>query len=137
VATIDIGRNWEAPSPFGGGELGPHLTPCGHGPTPTCKPFHLDPSHRLATVHQRHRQTSRTDRQTDSIGRTVSQTVAQKQVVGVILTKRPHRRSTWTVQSYSSGGATNVHDRLTHAPWAHPSQYPKQRLDRFSHFCKA
>jgi len=34
---------------------------------------------RLATIHQRHRQTDRTDRQrTDSIGRTVLQTVAQK-----------------------------------------------------------
>ena len=48
-------------------------------------PFHLDPSNRLATVHERYRQdrTDRTDRQTDrqrsdSIGRTVLQTVAQK-----------------------------------------------------------
>ena len=47
--------------------------------------FHLDPSNRLATVHERHRQdrqtdmTDRTDRQrTDSIGRTILQTVAQK-----------------------------------------------------------
>jgi len=43
--------------------------------------FHLDPSNRLATVHQRHRQTGqdRTDRQrSDSIGRNVLQTVAQK-----------------------------------------------------------
>jgi len=45
--------------------------------------FHLEPSSRLATVHERHRQ-NRTDsyRQTsqrsDSIGRTVLQTVAQK-----------------------------------------------------------
>ena len=43
--------------------------------------FHLDPSNRLATVHEWHRQ-DRTDRQdrerTDSIGRTVLQTVAQK-----------------------------------------------------------
>jgi len=47
--------------------------------------FYLDPSNRLATIHQRHRQ-DRTDRQTgrqgrqqsDSIGRTVLQTVAQK-----------------------------------------------------------
>jgi len=42
--------------------------------------FHLNPSNRLATVDQRQRQTDRTDRQrTDSIGRTVLQTVAQKQ----------------------------------------------------------
>ena len=46
--------------------------------------FHLDPSNRLATIHQRHIQTGqdRTDRtgrqRSDSIGRTVLQTVAQK-----------------------------------------------------------
>jgi len=44
--------------------------------------FYLDPSNRLATIHQRHRQDRQTDRQTgqrtDSIGRTVLQTVAQK-----------------------------------------------------------
>jgi len=43
--------------------------------------WHLDPYSRLATVHQRHRQTERQDRQrSDSIGRTVLQTVAQKRV---------------------------------------------------------
>jgi len=36
--------------------------------------FHLDPSNRLATVHQRHRQTAQ---RTNSIGQTVLQTVAQ------------------------------------------------------------
>jgi len=42
--------------------------------------LHLDPSNRLATIHQRYRQTDRqTDRQrSDNIGRTVLQTVAQK-----------------------------------------------------------
>jgi len=40
--------------------------------------FHLDPSNRLATVHQRHREYRQTDRQSDSIGRTVLHTVAQK-----------------------------------------------------------
>ena len=48
--------------------------------------FHLDSSNRLATVHQRFRQDRQTDRQTgqtdrqrsDSIWRTVLQTVAQK-----------------------------------------------------------
>jgi len=40
--------------------------------------LHIDPSNRLATVHERHRQ-DRTDRQwSDSTGRTVLQTVAQK-----------------------------------------------------------
>ena len=41
--------------------------------------FRLDTSNRLATVHERHRQKDRTDRQrTDNIGRTVLQTVAQR-----------------------------------------------------------
>jgi len=45
--------------------------------------FHLNPSDHLVTIHQRHRQTDRQDRQTDrqrsdSIGRTVLQTVAHK-----------------------------------------------------------
>ena len=40
--------------------------------------FHLDPSNRLATVHERHRQTDRTGQRTDSIGRTVLQTIAPK-----------------------------------------------------------
>jgi len=40
--------------------------------------FHLDPSNRLATVHERHRQTGQTGQRPDSIGRTVLQTVAQK-----------------------------------------------------------
>jgi len=44
--------------------------------------FHLDPSNRLATIHQHHRQTrqtGQTDRQRiDSTGQTVLQMVAQK-----------------------------------------------------------
>ena len=44
--------------------------------------FHLAPSNRLATIHQRYRQTGQRDRQTgqrsDSIWRTVLQTVALK-----------------------------------------------------------
>jgi len=45
--------------------------------------WHLDPFNRFATIHQRHRQKEMTeqDRQlSDSIGRTVLQTVAQKGV---------------------------------------------------------
>jgi len=59
------------------GELGPHPTQCGRGQgLPTSK-FHLDPSNRLATLHQRHRQEDkRTGQRSDSIGRTVLQTVA-------------------------------------------------------------
>jgi len=42
--------------------------------------FHLDPSNHLATIHQHHRQTGQRDRQkqSDSIGQTILQTVAQK-----------------------------------------------------------
>jgi len=38
--------------------------------------FHLDPHNRLATIHQRHRQTGHRQR-SDSIGQTVLQTLAQ------------------------------------------------------------
>jgi len=44
--------------------------------------FHLDPSNPLATIYQRHRQTDMTGQdngRTDSIARSVLQTVAQKQ----------------------------------------------------------
>ena len=50
--------------------------------------FHLHPTNRLATVHERYRQTDRQDRQRgqriDSIGRTVLQMVAQKTKVLII-----------------------------------------------------
>jgi len=58
------------------------------------------------------------------------------------LTKRPHRRSTRTVQSYSPG-CGNVHSRngteetkpkTNMLPWAHPSPQPERHLDRFSRF---
>jgi len=68
-----MGLKLEAPSPFWGGELGPHLTQAYlHAK------FHLEPSDRLATVHQRCRQTdrqNRTEQRSDSIGRTVLETV--------------------------------------------------------------
>jgi len=69
---------------FWEGELGhPRLTQYVAGvETYLRAKFNLDPSNRLATIHQRHRQTGqtgRTDRQrSDSIVRTVLQTVAQK-----------------------------------------------------------
>jgi len=81
-----MGRKWGV-VPFGEAELGPHLTQCGQGRGYLCAKFHLDPSNRLATVHQcyrQERQTEQTDRQTGqwsgSIGRTVLQMVAQKRV---------------------------------------------------------
>jgi len=59
------------------GDLDLHLTQCGQGRgLHACQVLiHLDPSNRLATVHQCHRQKGQ---RTDSIGRTVLQTVAQK-----------------------------------------------------------
>jgi len=34
-----MGRKFGGSAPFSGGELGPHLTQCGHaGPRPTCMP---------------------------------------------------------------------------------------------------
>jgi len=62
-------------APLWEGELGPHLTQCGQAEAYLHAKFHLDPSNRLAIVHQRYRQTDRQDIQTgqrsDSIGRTV------------------------------------------------------------------
>jgi len=76
-----MGRKLGGLCPFRGGELGPHLTQCGQGEAYLHAKFHLDPSNSLATIHQRYRQTDRQDRQrTDSIGRTVLQTVAQKRL---------------------------------------------------------
>ena len=84
-----FGRNRYGPKigwglcPFGEGELGPHLTQWGQGRGLYLHAkFHLDPSKRLATVYERHRQ-DRQDRQTNrqrshSIGQTVLQTVAPK-----------------------------------------------------------
>jgi len=61
--------------------MGPHPTQCGQGRGLYLRAkFHLDPSNRLATMRERHRQTGQTgqDRQrSDSIGRTVLQTVGE------------------------------------------------------------
>jgi len=50
-------------APLGEGELGPHLTQCGQGRAYLHAKFHLDPSNRLATVHERYRQDRTRDRQ--------------------------------------------------------------------------
>ena len=55
--------------------------------------FDLDPSNRLATIHQRYSQDYRTGQRSDSIGRTVLQTVA-KQTGGV----------SWSTLKQNSGG---------------------------------
>jgi len=60
--------------PFGGGVGSTSNTNYTMWPGSMTK-WHLDPSNRLAAIHQRHRQTGQ---RSDSIGQTVLQTVAQK-----------------------------------------------------------
>ena len=61
---------------------------CGYNRGLSHAKFDLDPSNRLATIHQRHRQTATTDKQdrqrSDSIGRTVLQMVAPKTKSGLL-----------------------------------------------------
>jgi len=75
LATIDMGRKLGAVPLWG--ELVPHLTQ--RSLRRGLSPYLVVILNRLATIHQRHRQADRqTGRQrSDSIGRTVSQTVAQ------------------------------------------------------------
>jgi len=56
-----MGRNLGA-VPFCVGEVGPHLHNAARAAAYLHAKFHLDPSNRLATIHQLHRQ----DRQTDN-----------------------------------------------------------------------
>jgi len=70
LATTDMSQKLGA-VPLWGVKLGSHLTQCARAEAYQHAKF-LDPSNRLATVHECYRQ----DRQwTDSIGRTVLQTV--------------------------------------------------------------
>jgi len=64
-------------APFRGGELGLHLAQCGRAEAILHAKFHLDPSNRLASIHQHYRQTGQWS---DNIGRTVLQMVAQKRL---------------------------------------------------------
>ena len=48
------------------------------------------------------------------------------------LTKRPHCRRTWTIQSHSPG-CTNVLTIQNMLPWTHPQLH----IHRFSYFCTA
>jgi len=59
---------------FGEWELGPHLTHMTRAEAYLHAKFHLDPSNRLAKVHQRYGQDRQTGQRSDSIGRTVLQT---------------------------------------------------------------
>jgi len=65
------GPNIEGLCPFGGGELDPHLTQCGQG-------WGLAACQVSLWSDQRHRQDRQTGQWSDSIGRTILQTVAQK-----------------------------------------------------------
>jgi len=77
--------------------LGPHLTQCGKGRGFLHAKFPLDPSNRLATMHKRYRQDKESDRQrTDSIGRTVLQTVAQNRLrLAKVIVKNTMSRFLW------------------------------------------
>ena len=89
--------------PLWGGELGPHLTQCGQAEPYVRAKFHLDLSYRLATLHQRHRQDRQTGQQSDGIGRTVLQTVAQPclhDVVGIQSHSASIKYHRLTVYSY-------------------------------------
>ena len=66
--------------PFGREESGSPCNNVARAEVCLLAKFHLDPSNRLATIHQRHRQ-DRVDKQrSDSIWRTVLQTVAQNEL---------------------------------------------------------
>jgi len=76
-ATIDMHRKvGRGAAPFRGGELDLRLTQCRLARVK----WRLDPSKRLATIHQRYKQTKQDRQRSHSIGRTVLQTVAQKLV---------------------------------------------------------
>ena len=59
-----MSRKLGSGTPLGEGELGPHLMQCGQVESYLHAKFHLDPSNRLATMHQRQKQADRTLRQT-------------------------------------------------------------------------
>jgi len=70
-------RNWGAAVPLSVGELGPHLTQCGLGrglPTYQVASWSIQPFGQGTPTLQ----TGQTGQRSDSIGRTVLQTVAQK-----------------------------------------------------------
>ena len=75
-----MAENWAVDCvPLGEEGLGPHLTQCARDEAYLYAKFHLDPSSHLPQCTN---VTDRTDIQrTDSIGRTVLQTVAQKSFV--------------------------------------------------------
>jgi len=68
LAATDMGRKLGA-MPLSGGRAGSPSNTMWPGPRPTFPAkFHLDPSNRLATIHQRYRQTDRTGQDNGPIG---------------------------------------------------------------------
>jgi len=78
--------------------------------------FYLRPSNRLATIHQRYRQTDRTGQtgqRSDSIGRTVLQTVTQAPL------NRSRCGLTWVHRTKYWGGERAAHWKVQDGlPWA-------------------
>ena len=96
--------------------------------------FHFDPPYHVATIHQRYRQTDRAGQDTlrsDSIGRTVLQTVAQKWMrlcfekpywvsVGLLLTKIKWRFITnllYSIKTASRIGLCVTSHFRSASPW--------------------
>jgi len=78
LATTDMGQKLGEAVPLWG-ELDRYVKQCGLGQgLPSYTKWHLHPSNRLATIHQGYRQDRQDRQRSDSIGRTVLQTVAQK-----------------------------------------------------------
>ena len=95
LATTDMGWKSRGAVTLCGGSWAPSNTKwSGRAEAYLHTKWHLDPSNRLATIHQRHKQ-DRIDRQrSDSIRRTVLQTVAQKPICSdnAVRIKRPWRQ---------------------------------------------
>jgi len=121
-----MAENWGL-SPYGGGGAGSPSNNVANVAYLQAK-FHLDPSNRLATIHQHYRQT---DRQwSDSTGRTVLQTVAQK-------SKNRHISATVIPIATNFDMLTHSDSCNIHAAYLFNNEF----LDRFAtacsllHFC--
>ena len=71
--------------------------------------FHLDPSNHLAAIHQRYGQTSQTGQRSDSMGRNVLQTLAQKLLT---LLRAQRVRFSFIRHSYNA-----QHNHFHHLPY--------------------
>ena len=67
-----MAEKWRGTLPlFGEGELGPPSSTGARAEAYLHAKLHLDPSNRLATIHQRHRQTGHDTQWSDSIGHAI------------------------------------------------------------------